>query len=74
MPWPPEDRPIKGEWIVNLLAVLLIVLLLLALLGGASPYGIRGGRPYYGVGYGWGGGGLGLILVVVLILVLLGRL
>lgn len=52
------------------LGTILLVILIIALLGGFS--GIGGGR-FYGTGY-YGGGGLGLILVIVLILVLLGRL
>ena len=52
------------------LGTILLVVLVIALLGGFS--GIGGG-PFYGTGY-YGGGGLGLILVVVLILVVLGKL
>ena len=52
------------------LGTILIIILVIALLGGFS--GIGGG-PFYGTGY-YGGGGLGLILVIVLVLVLLGRL
>lgn len=54
-----------------MLGTILLVVLVLALLGGFS--GIGGG-PFYGLGYGYGGGGLGTILVIVLILVLLGHL
>jgi hypothetical protein len=49
---------------------ILLVILVIALLGGFS--GIGGG-PFYGTGY-YGGGGLGLVLVIVLILIVLGRL
>ena len=52
------------------LGTIILVILVIALLGGFS--GIGGG-PFYGTGY-YGGGGLGLVLVIVLILVLLGRL
>jgi hypothetical protein len=52
------------------LGTILLIILVIALLGGFS--GLGGGR-FYGTGY-YGGGGLGLILVVVLVLVLLGRL
>ncbi len=55
------------------IGALLLIILVVFLIGGISPYGTRGGAPYYGLGYGMGGGGLGLILVIVLILVLLGR-
>jgi len=52
------------------LGTILLIVLVIALLGGFS--GIGGGR-FYGTGY-YGGGGLGLILVVVLILVVLGKI
>jgi len=48
------------------LGTLLIVIVIIALLGGSRDWG-RG--PFYGTGY-YGGGGLGLLLVVVLLLVL----
>jgi Protein of unknown function (DUF3309) len=52
------------------LGTILLIVLVIALLGGFSGLG---GGPFYGTGY-YGGGGLGLILIVVLILVLLGKL
>lgn len=52
------------------LGTIVLILLIIALLGGFS--GIGGG-PFYGTGYA-GGGGLGLVVVVLLILLLLGRL
>jgi Protein of unknown function (DUF3309) len=52
------------------LGTILLIILVIALLGGFS--GIGGGR-FYGTGY-YGGGGLGLVLVVVLVLVVLGRI
>ena len=52
------------------LGTILLIVLVIALLGGFS--GIGGGR-FYGTGY-YGGGGLGLVLIVVLILVLLGKI
>jgi Protein of unknown function (DUF3309) len=52
------------------LGTILIILLILALLGGFSGVG---GGPFYGTGF-YGGGAIGTILIVVLILVLLGRL
>jgi hypothetical protein len=52
------------------LGTILLIILIIALLGGFS--GLGGGR-FYGTGF-YGGGGLGLILVVVLILVLLGKI
>ena len=52
------------------LGTIILIILVIALLGGFS--GIGGG-PFYGTGY-YGGGGLGLIVVILLILLLLGRL
>jgi len=52
------------------LGTILLIVLIIALLGGFS--GIGGGR-FYGTGY-YGGGGLGLVLIIVLILVILGKL
>ena len=52
------------------LGTIVLIILVIALLGGFSGLG---GGPFYGTGY-YGGGGLGLILAIVLILVLLGRL
>ena len=52
------------------IGAILLIVLVIALLGGFS--GIGGGR-FYGTG-NFGGGGLGLVLVVVLVLVVLGRI
>ena len=52
------------------LGTIVLIILIIALLGGFS--GIGGG-PFYGTGY-YGGGGLGLVIVVLLILLLLGKL
>jgi hypothetical protein len=52
------------------LGTIILIILVIALLGGFSGLG---GGPFYGTGY-YGGGGLGLILVIVLVLVLLGKL
>jgi len=52
------------------LGTILLVVLIIALLGGFSGLG---GGPFYGTGY-YGGGGIGLVLIIVLVLVLLGRL
>ena len=52
------------------LGTILIIILVIALLGGFS--GIGGG-PFYGTGY-YGGGGLGLVLVILVILVVLGKI
>ena len=49
---------------------ILLIVLVIALLGGFSGLG---GGPFYGTGY-YGGGGLGLVLIVVLILVVLGKI
>jgi Protein of unknown function (DUF3309) len=52
------------------IGTILLIILIIALLGGFS--GVGGGR-FYGTGY-YGGGGLGLVLVIVLVLVLVGRI
>jgi hypothetical protein len=52
------------------LGTILLVILVIALLGGFSGIG---GAPFYGTGY-YGGGGLGIVLIVVLILVILGKI
>ena len=52
------------------IGTIILIILVIALLGGFS--GIGGG-PFYGTGY-YGGGGLGLIIVILLILLLLGKL
>jgi hypothetical protein len=52
------------------IGTIILIVLVIALLGGFS--GIGGG-PFYGTGY-YGGGGLGLIVIVLLILVLMGRI
>ena len=52
------------------LGTILLIILVIALLGGFSRLG---GGPFYGMGY-YGGGGLGLVLIIVLVLVLLGKL
>src|SRR5205823_12976549 len=52
------------------IGTIILIILVIALLGGFS--GIGGGS-FYGTGY-YGGGGLGLVIVILLILLLLGRL
>lgn len=52
------------------LGAILLVVLVLALMGGFTNLG--GGR-FYGTGY-YGGGEISLVLIVVLILVLTGRM
>jgi hypothetical protein len=52
------------------IGTIILIILVIALLGGFS--GIGGG-PFYGTGY-YGGGGLGLLVVILLILVLLGKI
>src|ERR1044072_2997570 len=52
------------------IGTILLIILVIALLGGCS--GIGGG-PFYGTGY-YGGGALGVIVIILLILVLAGRL
>jgi hypothetical protein len=53
-----------------MLGTILLIILVLALLGGFRDWG-RG--PFYGTGY-YGGGGLGILLVVVLLLVVADRI
>jgi hypothetical protein len=60
----PDERNVMS------IGTILLIILIIALLGGFSGLG---GGPFYGTGY-YGGGGLGLIIVIVLILVLLGKL
>jgi len=52
------------------LGTILLIVIVIALLGGFSGLG---GGPFYGTGY-YGGGGLGPGLVIVLILIFLGKL
>ena len=52
------------------IGTIILIILVIALLGGFSGLG---GGPFYGTGY-YGGGGLGVVLVIVLILVLMGRI
>jgi hypothetical protein len=59
-----------GEETTMSIGTIILIILVIALLGGFS--GIGGG-PFYGTGY-YGGGGLGLIVVILLILLLLGRI
>jgi hypothetical protein len=49
---------------------IILIILVIALLGGFS--GIGGG-PFYGTGY-YGGGALGLVLAILLILLVLGKI
>jgi hypothetical protein len=52
------------------IGTIILIILVIALLGGFS--GIGGGS-FYGTGV-YGGGGLGLVIVILLILLLLGKL
>ena len=52
------------------LGTIILIILVIALLGGFSGLG---GGPFYGTGY-YGGGGLGLVIVILLILILLGKI
>ena len=52
------------------LGTILIIILIIALLGGFSGLG---GGPFYGTGY-YGDGGLGLVLLIIIVLVVLGRI
>jgi hypothetical protein len=69
--WKVRDaRRRSAGGITMSIGTIILIILVIALLGGFS--GIGGG-PFYGTGY-YGGGGLGLIVVILLILLLLGRL
>jgi hypothetical protein len=63
-------RTFQAEEISMSIGTIILIILVIALLGGFS--GIGGG-PFYGTGY-YGGGGLGLVIVILLILLLLGKL
>ena len=52
------------------LGTILLIILVIALLGGFTGLG---GGPFYGTGY-YGGGGLGLVVIVLVVLLLLGKL
>jgi len=72
--FPPEGRATGAQrWAEESymsIGTIILIILIIALLGGFS--GIGGG-PFYGTGY-YGGGGLGLVIVILLILLLLGKL
>jgi hypothetical protein len=53
-----------------MLGTILLIILIIALIGGFRDWG-RG--PFYGTGY-YGGGGLGLVLIIVLLLVVADRI
>jgi hypothetical protein len=53
------------------IGALLLIILIIALLGGFRDWGGRG--PFYGTGY-YGGGGLGLVVLVLIILLVAGRI
>src|SRR5215831_11521020 len=52
------------------IGTIILIILIIALLGGFSGLG---GGPFYGAGY-YGGGGLGLVIIVLIILLLMGRI
>ncbi|MEO7386049.1 MAG: DUF3309 family protein [Gammaproteobacteria bacterium] len=52
------------------LGTIILIILVIALLGGFT--GIGGGR-FYGMG-NYGGGGLGLVIVILVVLLLLGKI
>jgi len=53
-----------------MLGTILLIILIVALLGGFRDWG-RG--PFYGTGF-YGGGGIGVLLLVVVILLAMGRI
>jgi len=62
--------PLRAEESFMSIGTIILIILIIALLGGFSGVG---GGPFYGTGY-YGGGGLGLVIVILLILLLLGKL
>jgi hypothetical protein len=52
------------------IGTILLIILVIALLGGFTGLG---GGPFYGTGY-YGGGGLGLVVLVLVVLLVLGKL
>jgi poly(3-hydroxybutyrate) depolymerase len=60
----------RAEERIMSIGTIILIILIIALLGGFSGVG---GGPFYGTGYS-GGGGLGLIIVILLILLLLGKI
>lgn len=52
------------------IGMIILVILVIALLGGFRDWG---GGPFYGTGY-YGGGSIGLIVIILVILLLLGRI
>jgi uncharacterized protein DUF3309 len=64
------QRPVRAEERLMSIGTIILIILIIALLGGFSGVG---GGPFYGTGY-YGGGGLGLVIVILLILLLLGKL
>ena len=56
------------------LMTILIIVLVIALLGGLAPWGnYPGPGHFYGTGV-YGGGGLGLIVIILIVLLVLGRI
>lgn len=53
-----------------MIMTILLIILIIALLGGFRDWG---GGPFYGTGY-VGGGGLGLVIVILIILLLIDRI
>jgi Protein of unknown function (DUF3309) len=65
-----DERQRLAGGITMSIGTIILIILVIALLGGFSGVG---GGPFYGTGY-YGGGGLGLVVIILLILVLLGRI
>ncbi len=63
-------KPLRYEDVAMSLWTIVLIILVLALLGGFSGVG---GGPFYGTGY-YGGGGLGLVILILVILLVLGKL
>lgn len=65
-----NERPGRAEESFMSIGTIILIILIIALLGGFSGVG---GKPFYGTGY-YGGGGLGLVIVILLVLLLLGKI
>jgi hypothetical protein len=64
------SRCLSGKELVMSIWTIVLIILIIALLGGFAGIG---GSPFYGTGY-YGGGGLGLVIIILLVLLLMGRL
>lgn len=57
-----------------MLGTIVLIVLIIALLGGAVPWGVYPGPGHFYGGGPYLGGGLGLVLIILVILLLAGRI